>query len=59
MEILATSKEAGIYMVSSKDGKQVFVTGHSEYDRDTLKEEYLRDIKKGDGGRYSQELFSG
>jgi len=47
LEILSESDEAGIYIVVSKDGRQVFVTGHSEYDTLTLKEEYDRDIAKG------------
>ncbi len=45
--IASESKEAGVYMVVSKSGRQVFVTGHSEYDPTTLKEEYERDIKRG------------
>ncbi len=47
LEIISVSNEAGVYIVASKDGRQVFVTGHSEYDPNTLKEEYERDIKKG------------
>ncbi len=47
LEILADSPEAGIYIVASKDGREVFVTGHSEYDPDTLKQEYDRDHAKG------------
>lgn len=47
LEILAESKEAGVYIVASKDGRQVFVTGHPEYDPQTLKWEYDRDIAKG------------
>jgi homoserine O-succinyltransferase/O-acetyltransferase len=47
LEIVSESDEAGIYLVISKDGQQVFVTGHSEYDLDTLKQEYDRDITKG------------
>ena len=47
LEILATSKEAGVYLAASKDGTKVFVTGHSEYDAETLNEEYLRDRQKG------------
>jgi homoserine O-succinyltransferase len=47
LEILAESREAGVYIVVSKDGRHVFVTGHPEYDRLTLKDEYLRDLKKG------------
>ena len=46
LEIIAESEEAGVYIVASKDGKQIFVTGHSEYDPLTLKQEYDRDIKK-------------
>jgi homoserine O-succinyltransferase len=47
LEILSESEEAGIYIVASKDGRQIFVTGHSEYDPLTLKWEYDRDIAKG------------
>jgi len=45
--ILAESDEAGVYIVATKDFRQVFVTGHSEYDPLTLKNEYDRDVKKG------------
>jgi len=47
LEVLAESEESGIYIVASKDGRQIFVTGHSEYDVDTLKHEYDRDAEKG------------
>lgn len=47
LDLLSTSEEAGVYLVISKDRKQIFVTGHSEYDPLTLKEEYERDRKKG------------
>ena len=47
IKILATSKEAGLYAASTKNGKQIFITGHSEYDADTLKKEYVRDEKAG------------
>jgi len=47
LEILSLSDEAGVYLVASKDGKKIFVTGHSEYDPLTLKEEYDRDVQKG------------
>lgn len=47
LEILSTSPEAGLYIAASKDGRQVFVSGHSEYDRDTLAQEYWRDKEKG------------
>lgn len=47
LEILAESEIAGIYIVAAKDGRHVFVTGHSEYDPLTLKAEYDRDVSKG------------
>jgi homoserine O-succinyltransferase len=43
--LLAESDEAGVYLAVSDDGRQVFVTGHPEYDRDTLKAEYDRDVQ--------------
>lgn len=45
--ILSESEEAGIYLVASRDGRQIFATGHSEYDADSLKWEYDRDVAKG------------
>ncbi len=47
LKILAESDEAGVYAVSNHGGSQVFITGHSEYDRDTLKREYMRDKAAG------------
>lgn len=47
LEIVAESDEAGIFIIMSKNGRQIFVTGHAEYDPITLKEEYERDLKKG------------
>lgn len=47
LRILASSPEAGVYVVTTKGGRQVFITGHSEYDPDTLKNEYLRDRSQG------------
>ena len=47
LKILASSDEAGVYVVSTELGRQIFVTGHSEYDADTLKKEYLRDKEMG------------
>ena len=47
LQVLAYSDRAGCAVVRSKDGKDFFLTGHSEYDRDTLKGEYLRDKAKG------------
>ncbi len=47
LEIIATSEEAGVTIVKAKNGKQLFITGHSEYSRDTLDGEYKRDKAKG------------
>lgn len=47
LEILAVSKEAGVSIICSRNGRQVFVTGHAEYDRETLANEYFRDKNKG------------
>ena len=47
LRIIASSEEAGVYAVQTKFGRQIFVTGHSEYDPDTLKKEYLRDKNLG------------
>ena len=45
--LLASSKQAGAGIIRSKDNKFIFITGHAEYDRDTLEKEYLRDLDKG------------
>lgn len=55
--VLSTSKEAGVYLAMSKDGRQIFVSGHSEYDADTLKNEYLRDKKKGNNPELPLNYF--
>ena len=47
LKILAASPEAGVYAVKTDGGRQVYLMGHAEYDRDTLKNEYLRDVKAG------------
>ena len=47
LEILAISEEAGVYAVTSLDGKQIFIMGHSEYDPQTLNNEYIRDKNAG------------
>lgn len=47
LEILTESSLSGVHMVASKNGRQFFITGHSEYDRDTLSNEYFRDKNKG------------
>lgn len=47
LKILSTSKQAGVYAVMTDRGRQIFITGHSEYDADTLEREYLRDKNAG------------
>ena len=47
LRILASSEEAGVYAIMNKEGRQIFITGHSEYDVDTLQREYLRDKNLG------------
>jgi homoserine O-succinyltransferase len=47
LRLVAESPEAGVYLVVSEDGRRVFVTGHPEYDRLTLKAEYERDVTRG------------
>ena len=47
LQVLSSSKDAGVYIVADRDDKNFYVTGHSEYDRDTLAGEYFRDKDKG------------
>jgi len=57
--IVSESQEAGIYIVMTRDGRHIFITGHSEYDPTTLKEEYERDLKKGLNIELPRNYFSG
>ena len=47
LELLAVSEEAGVFAVKSEDNRRFFITGHPEYDPDTLSREYFRDVDKG------------
>ena len=47
LKIVSSSQDAGVYIMMNKEGRQIFVTGHSEYDADTLEREYLRDKNQG------------
>ena len=47
LRILSESEEGGVYAVSDLSGRQIFITGHSEYDVNTLRDEYFRDVNKG------------
>jgi len=46
LNILAESADAGVHLVMSRGGREIFITGHSEYAPDTLHKEYLRDLSK-------------
>jgi len=59
LEILSESEESGIYIVASRDGRQIFVTGHSEYDPNSLKFEYDRDVAKGMDIELPRNYFPG
>ena len=57
LKILASSEKAGVYAVASKEGRQIFITGHSEYDPLTLKGEYDRDKNLGLPIRVPENYF--
>lgn len=57
LEILADSKEAGVYIVFTKGGRRIFVMGHSEYDANTLRDEYFRDVDKGLNPKIPENYF--
>ena len=57
LKILASSPQAGVYAVMNKEGRQIFVTGHAEYDPETLKGEYLRDKALGLPIRVPENYF--
>ena len=47
LEVLAVSEEVGVFAVKTEDSRQFFLLGHLEYDRDTLAQEYWRDVDRG------------
>ncbi len=47
LSILSESKDSGMYIIMGRNGREFFITGHSEYSRYTLHDEYIRDLKKG------------
>lgn len=59
LNIVSESEEAGIYIVTAREGRQIFVTGHSEYDPLTLKDEYDRDLAKGLNPEIPSNYFPG
>lgn len=59
LEILSYSPLAGVYIAANRNGREFYLTGHNEYERDTLKEEYLRDLAKGLDIAVPQGYFPG
>ena len=57
LRVIASSEEAGVYAVITPGGKQVFLTGHSEYDGDTLEKEYQRDKRLGISPRVPENYY--
>ena len=57
LKILASSENAGIYAVAGEKGRQIFLLGHAEYDADTLKKEYVRDVKAGINPHIPENYF--
>lgn len=57
LRLMALSDEAGVYAAGNLDGSQFFVTGHSEYDADTLDKEYRRDLDKGMNPRIPRHYY--
>ena len=57
LKILASSEKAGIYAMTTANGKQIFITGHSEYDGDTLATEYFRDLSQGKDIKIPENYF--
>ena len=57
LKILATSEKAGVYAMATEGGRQIFITGHSEYDPDTLQKEYIRDKKADPSTKIPENYF--
>ncbi|MDR1745828.1 MAG: homoserine O-succinyltransferase, partial [Tannerella sp.] len=47
LKLLSESRNAGVYMIMARGGREFFITGHSEYSPNTLNDEYIRDLRKG------------
>ena len=59
LKILASSDEAGVFAMSTKNGRQIFITGHPEYDAGTLNKEYVRDVNAGKPIEIPKNYFPG
>jgi homoserine O-succinyltransferase len=59
LQLLSASDEAGVYVVSGSEGRQIFVLGHPEYEADTLANEYARDVLAGKQIALPEHYFPG
>ncbi|MBO7170875.1 MAG: homoserine O-succinyltransferase [Clostridia bacterium] len=59
LTVLSTSEKAGVYAVMAMGGRQIFITGHSEYDAETLAKEFFRDLSQGKPIRVPENYFPG
>lgn len=59
LKLMAVSNEAGVYAVGNEDGSRFFITGHSEYDAETLDTEYRRDLTKGMNPQVPRHYYPG
>lgn len=59
LEVMAVSDKAGVFAVKTQDSRRFFITGHPEYDRTTLMQEYLRDVEKGKNIALPENYFPG
>ena len=57
LKLIASSEKAGVYAMATEGGKQVFITGHPEYDVETLKKEYERDVAAGINPNVPENYF--
>ena len=57
LTVLSTSEKAGVYAAMAMEGRQVFITGHSEYDAETLAKEFFRDLSQGKPIRVPENYF--
>lgn len=57
LRVLAESEEAGLHMLSTENGREIYIMGHMEYDKETLQDEYLRDISRGLSPELPQHYF--
>ena len=59
LKLIASSEKAGVYAMATENGKQIFITGHPEYDEGTLKKEYDRDVLAGIDPAVPENYFEG